>query len=177
MKYSSVDNIDSELLKPIIASSASFIRNIVNQSFSQGIFLDCLKTSHIIPVLKKGKTDKNELPQYRPISNIPLLSKILEKCALIQLQEHLESNDLLKPLQSAYRNHHSCETALTKVFNDIYSEIDPSCNVVLVLLDFSSAFDTISHKLLLQKLKHQFALSLKLCLIGLLRISVIGERL
>ena len=89
---------------------------------------------------------------YRPVSNISFMSKILEKCACQQLLHHLLINNLYSEHQSAYRANHSCETALVKIADDIFKAVDQNTSVLVVLLDFSSAFDTIDHELLLHKL-------------------------
>ena len=80
---------------------------------------------------------------YRPISNIPFISKLLEKVAVSRLVEHLSKNNLMEEYQSAYRADHSTETALLKVHHDISSALDQSHAVVHVILDLSAAFDTI----------------------------------
>ena len=86
--------------------------------------------------------DPNNLKNYRQISNLPFLSKPLEKTVLCQLQDHLKSNDLYSPFQSAYRTEHSTETALTRVTNDLLAKMDNGKISMVVLLDLSAAFDT-----------------------------------
>ena len=90
------------------------------------------------------------LKNYRPISNLTYVSKILEKAVHIQLNEYLSSNNMFCNLQSGYRKYHSCETAVTRIHNDVLMMIDKKENVVLLLLDLSAAFDTINHNLLLK---------------------------
>ena len=96
------------------------------------------------------------LSKYRPICYVPIISQITEKCALVQIDEHLEQNNLLIKHQSAYKKYHSCETALLKVQNDLASTIDCNTNALLVLLDFSAAFDTIHHEKLFEKLRFHY---------------------
>ena len=100
--------------------------------------------------------DPNNLKNYRPISNLPFLSKLLEKTVLCQLQDHLKSNDLYSPFQSAYRTGHSTETALTHVTNDLLAKMDDGKISMVVLLDLSAAFDTIDHEILLARLQSYF---------------------
>jgi hypothetical protein len=76
------------------------------------------------PLLKKSSLDPNELNNFRPISNLPFLSKILEKVVLHQLSQHLLTNNLLSLHQSAYRAGHSTETALIRILNDILTSLD-----------------------------------------------------
>ena len=85
---------------------------MVNLSLSSGNFHHTLKESVIPPLLKKPTLDKDELSNYRPISNLSLLSKIIERVVEARLSDHLTSKNLLNPHQSAYCKHHSTETAL-----------------------------------------------------------------
>ena len=99
-KYSSTDDIPSEVLKWIIEASAKHILRIVNISLVSGIFPNVLKLSHITPVIKNKKSDKNLLSNYRPINTISFLANIVEKCVVNQLKKHLLKNKLLlkKPI-------------------------------------------------------------------------------
>lgn len=86
---------------------------------------------------------------YRPVSNIPFLSKVIEKAALVQQLKHIHQMDLFPDLQSAYRPYHSTESALLKVTSDILmSSVGKKQVTLLVLLDLSAAFDTIDHSIL-----------------------------
>ena len=98
------------------------------------------------------------LSNYRPISNLKVISKIIEKVVAVRLQDYLESNQLNEPLQSAYKLFHSCETALVRVHNDILRAIDDRHCVILLLLDLSAAFDTVDHDILLTRLKSKFSI-------------------
>ena len=132
---------------------------IVNQSFREGKFPEILKTSHVTPIAKKGQVDYNNLGSYRPINDLSFMSKVIEKCALVQLLEHLTSNNLLINKQSAYRKDHSCETALIDITNDVLSNFSKETSVLMALLDFSSAFDTISHQRLIEKLEYEYGVT------------------
>ena len=81
-----------------------------------------------------------------------MISKIIEKVVAVSLQKYLEANQLNEPLQSAYKPFHSCETALVRVYNDIWIAIDKRHCVMLLLLDLSSAFDTVDLDILLKRL-------------------------
>ena len=87
--------------------------------------------------------DPEVLGNYRPVSNLPYLSKILERAVADQLQAHLDTNGLHVKFQSAYIRGHSTETALLRILNDLLVIIDGGNNAVLVLLDLSAAFDTL----------------------------------
>ena len=102
--------------------------------------------------------DPENFGNYRPISNLPFLSKITEN-VLAQLLKHLHTNKLLYHLQSAYRSDHSTETALLKICNDILSALDNKNVALLSLLDLSAAFDTIDHSILMSRLRTCFGIS------------------
>ena len=106
------------------------------------------------PLLKKTTLDPNILKNYRPVSNLPYLSKVLERVVAAQIQRYMDDNDLHNPFQSAYRPRHSCETALLKVNNDVLRALDNNQIVIHVMLDLSAAFDTLDHKLLLNRLSN-----------------------
>ena len=89
------------------------ITHLINISIKEGIFPDDLKMAKITPIYKKG--ERSDPGNYRPISILPTLSKIIEKHIASQLREFLQSFDLLQKEQSGFRQHHSCQTALTKL--------------------------------------------------------------
>ena len=101
------------------------------------------------PVLKKPDLDKDSLKNYQPVANIPLLAIVIEKVVAVQTNSYLEDNLLMPSMQSAYRKHHSTEAALLWVMNDILRTVDGRRDVVLVMFDFSAAFDTLDHNILL----------------------------
>ena len=115
-------------------------------------------------MLKKPGLDPNDLKNFRPVSNLPFISKILEKVVLTQLQKHLSGNDLLEIRQSAYRKNHSTESPLLSVVDGLLRNADDRLVSVLALLDLSAAFDTLDHPILLQRLETTF---LALCFTGL----------
>ena len=84
------------------------------------------------------------------------MSKIIEKCVQEQLQSHMKREDLNYIYQSAFKPNHSCETALIQIHNDLLQEIGRNSYAIMMFLDFSSAFDTVRHEILLQKLEKQF---------------------
>ena len=135
--------------------------NIINTSFKKGLrkFSKCLKTAIVTPLLKKTNLDTEQLKNYRPVSNIPFLSKVLEKIAVKRLLNHLQSNDLHEVNQSAYKRQHSTETALLKVQDDIACALDKNKAVVLVMLDLSAAFDTVDHNQLLSVIESEFSVT------------------
>jgi hypothetical protein len=101
------------------------------------------------------------MKNYRPVSNLPFVSKILEKSVDTQLEWHLSAHKLHKERQSAYRQFHSTESALLCVQNDILRYLDHNEATVLVMLDLSAAFVMIDHSTLLCRLEHHFGIVVK----------------
>ena len=139
------------LIEPITA--------MINQSLLFGIVPVSFKHAVVLPLLKKPNLSPEELSNFRPVSNLPFLSKVLEKVVLLQLKKHLTKNNLLDNFQSAYREFHNTETALLKVQNDLICAADKGHTSILALLDLSAAFDTIDHSILLERLSKTFGLS------------------
>ena len=113
------------------------------------------KTAILRPLLKKSNLPliyKN----YRPVSNLPFISKIAEKSAMGILEEHCTLNMLNSDYQSAYKKGFSCETLLLKIVNDILWAMENKQITALVMLDLSAAFDTVDHDILLQILENKF---------------------
>ena len=117
-----------------------------------------LKFAAVTPLLKKPSLDINNLKNYRPVRNLPFVSKVLERVVAFQLKAYLDHNDLHDPLQSAYKTAHSTESALLKVQNDIFRTVDHGGVAVLVIL-VSAAFDTIDHSFLLDHMWHQLGIN------------------
>ena len=134
------------------------VTDIINQSLSSDIVPQHFKHAIVKPLLKKTNLDPEDLKNYRPISNLPFLSKVLERIVLLQLLDHLKYHNLLEPFQSAYRKGHSTETALLRVVNDLFQACDIGHISILSLLDLSAAFDTIDHETLQQRMYHSFGL-------------------
>ena len=117
-----------------------------------------LKEAVLYPLLKKSSLDHELYANFRPVSNLRLLTKVTEKVAATRLIAYLQNNNLFEPFQSAYKQFHSCETALVRVQNDILRAVDNNCCVVLLLLDLSAAFDTVDHTILLNRMSSKFGI-------------------
>ena len=157
-KTCSLDPIPSWLLKNLRATFAPVICHLVNVSLSSGTLPSSEKRAIITPVLKKNGVDKNILSNYRPISGLSFLSKLIERIVCKRLTAHLDYFSLLPPFQSAYRKHFSTETALAKFLNDLMLSSDCNRLSFVVLLDLSSAFDTIDHSILFDRLCKRFGI-------------------
>ena len=153
-----LDPIPTALLCDHIDLLLPSITRILNDSLATGIVPTDFKTALVKPLLKKSSLDPEVLQNYRPISNLPFLSKILEKAVLHQLSSHLAANHLLTPHQSAYRTGHSTETAILSILDNILTSLDDNKISALLLLDLSAAFDTIDHEILLHRLQHTFGI-------------------
>ena len=154
-KTCSLDPIPTWLLKSCMPALLQPLTSIVNSSLSSGHFPEALLEAVVTPVIKKASLDKNVMKNYRPVSNIALISKLIEKPAIKQLQDYLTNHDLNELLQSAYRIHHSTETALMKVKGDILHVIGDRKAVFLVMLDLSATFDTVDHDRLIHRLSNR----------------------
>ena len=158
-KTCNLDCVPTWLLKEHLDAFIPFITHVTNSSFSSGVFPKPFGHALITPVLKKPSLDSNDLSNYRPVSNINFISKVIEKVATNQLKNHLFENDMIEIYQSAYVSNRSTETALLKVRSDMLNAVDSQEVVFLVMLDLSAAFDTIDHDILLQRLKTTFGVS------------------
>ena len=158
-KQCPLDSIPTFLLKLCFNELGPIITNLVNLSLSEGIFPSSFKQALVQPLLKKPSLSTDDLNNFRPISNLTFISKILEKVVASRIQSHLSSNSLSSSsFQSAYRIFHSTETTLLKIHNDLILAMDRGEVTSLILLDLSAAFDTVDHSILLTRLQNWFGL-------------------
>ena len=145
--------IPTRLLKSYIDFLLPPITKLINLSLSSGTLPPAFKFAHVTPLLKKPSLGKEDLKNYRPVSNLSFISKLIEKVAASQIGSFLKSTNKSNNFQSAYKQLHSTKTALPKIHNDILTAMDSGKVTALTLLDLSAAFDTIDHSILLQRLE------------------------
>ena len=157
-KSCEIDCIPTKFLKENLSIFEDIILKIVNVSLSSGTFPEKWKEAIIRPLHKNPKLE-TITKNYRPVSNLPFLSKVLEKCVLLKLQEHLDKQNLLPDYQSAYRKNYSCETAVLSVVNDILWGMEEKSVTALVAIDLTAAFDTVDHNIMSDVLQNYYGLS------------------
>jgi hypothetical protein len=160
------DPLPTKFVKDYSAIFTPVLTKLVNISLSTATFPSTWKDAIITPIPKKQSIDNNNFQSYRPISNLSFVSKITEKSALSILTPYFEENSLLPNYQSAYRKHHSTETAAIKVVNDLLWNMESKKVSGLVAIDLSAAFDTVDHNTLLSVLNNCFGIdgdALKWC--------------
>ncbi|XP_072930460.1 uncharacterized protein [Epargyreus clarus] len=150
------DNISIDMIKLTLDSTLSVITNMVNKSIETGTYPMSWKKAVIRPIPKKKTV--TELKDLRPISILPVLSKIVEKVVLDQVLNYVEKEKIIPKYQSGFRKGHGTETALLNVSDDLTEASNMGLSSILVLLDYTRAFDYLQPELLLYKLKfHGFA--------------------
>ena len=156
-----LDPLPSSIIKQCTDLLLATMTNIVNLSLREGCISTCLKSAVLSPLLKKPDADFLQFKNFRPISNLKELLKIIEKSVALQLNNYLMNNNLHENFQSAYKVHHSTETVMVKVQDDtcILHAIDGNKAVVLLMLDLSAAFDTVSHEILLDRLSQCYGVT------------------
>ena len=138
-----------KLASDIVAVPLSILCNL---SFSEGVFPNCMKNAKVIPLFKTGS--KTELSNYRPISLLSCLSKVMEKLIYSRLINYLNKNSILHPNQYGFRSGLSTSHALLDVVTTTYDNINKMLYTLLIFIDYKKAFDTVCHKILLSKLEH-----------------------
>ncbi len=153
-----LDPIPSDLLKECIDVILPILTKMVNLSLQSGVFPNEWKLALVIPLIKKFGLD-TIFKNYRPVSNLPFVSKLVERAAVEQDSGHIKIHCPLPDCASAYREGHSTESALLKVKADILHNMEHQKVTLLVLIDLSAAFDTIDHNILLARLEDKFGIT------------------
>ena len=154
-KSCELDHMGTDKMKEVLHTCLPSITKIVNLSLEKGTFSNQWKTAIVKPLIK-AKNKGTAYTNYRPVSNLSFISKVVERCTLQQLTQHCNNHNVLPDFQSAYRKHHSCETSLLKFTNDILWGMENQQVTSMIILDLSAAFDTVDHEPLLKVLNHRF---------------------
>jgi hypothetical protein len=149
-KSTGLDGLAAKFLKISADVVTETITYILNLSIQTKIYPNLFKTAKVTPIFKKGQ--KHDIANYRPISILPILSKILERHVSNNVKYYLNKHSLTHETQSGFRSHHSCETALTAILDDWINAVDENKITGTVFLDLSKAFDMIDHEILIEKL-------------------------
>ena len=151
-KSSGLDNVSNFLLKKIITSIITPLHHLINLSLDKGIFPNIYKTSKILPIFKSGCP--HNINNYRPISLLSSISKLLEKIIHVRLTSFLEKNNILCNSQYGFRKSSSTELAIFDLYHYVAESIEHKSTALGIFIDLSKAFDRIDHKLLLAKLQY-----------------------
>jgi len=148
---SGFDMLTNCMLKKEKTRFAQLITPLINKSLTQGEFPEALKIAKVIPIHKKG--DKTKLTNYRPISLLPVLSKVFEKVINQQLTKKLDENNLIDKDQYGFRTGHGTDDAIIRFVDKLEKMQLENKHVVSVYIDVSKAFDSCNHDILIKKLK------------------------
>ena len=150
-KASSVPNLSAKILKDAFLALIPQLTYLINLSFITKVFPSKWKHATIIPLPKSG--DLSNPGNYRPIALLPLPSKIIERVANNNISSYMENNNIFNNSQGGFRKKHSTTTTISKFTDTILRDIDKDKTTVATFIDFTKAFDTVNHPILLLKLK------------------------
>ena len=151
-RSTAIDDLSNSLLRSVINSISSPLCHIFNLSFKKGIFPEPLKVSKVIPIFKKG--DKESLDNYRPISLLSPISKLLEKLMFNRITSFFNKHHIIHSNQFGFKANSSTDLALINLTQQILQQMNNKHLTVGVFIDLSKAFDTINHDILLDKISH-----------------------
>ena len=155
IKTSTNDPLPAFLVKENLELLLPHFCKLVNLSLYTSNF-DGLKEAHVVPILKALQLDNELYKNFRPVSLLSFISKLTERVVHTRVNNYLSENDLHVPTQFGYKRHHSCESFLLKLIDDILVTIDRKLGVVVLIIDLSAAFDTVDHTVLLNILQSKY---------------------
>ena len=151
-KSPDIFGISSHFIKVLSPKITLVLTNLFNESFSHGIFPDILKVAAVTPIFKGGS--KLEVSNYRPVSVLPIISKIFEKLMQTRLVSYLEKNKIIYENQFGFQKNKSTSLAVLDMYSKIIEAIEQKKYMCNVFLDFAKAFDTVNHDILIGKLQY-----------------------
>ena len=157
-KICELDAIPTGLLKDVIHELSPVLTDPINTSLQQGTFPMELKKGLLQPLLKKATLDSMIRKNFIPVSYLAFSGKLIEHIVADQIISHIDLHNLMEEKESAYRKFHSTETILLKVKTNISKAMDNQEITCLILLDLLTAFDTVDHTILLNRLKTTFGI-------------------
>ena len=158
IKSCELDILPTYFIKENVDNFTGILERIVNKSLTEGVFADSWKTAILRSLLKTSNLEHID-SNYRPLSNLSFISKLVEFATIQQLIDMNNFNKTTPEHQSAYKENHSCETLLLKFVNDLFWCLERKQLAILVCLDLSAAFDTVDHEVLLKTLNNCFRIS------------------
>ena len=160
VKSSPEDPLPAEVLKQNLDTFLPFWVEIVNLSLETAC-MDKVKSSVVLPLIKElnSMTDTENYKNYRPVSNLVFIGKLIERVVDIRLQDHLDANNLNIKEEYGYKQSHSTEMLLTYVSNTLLEACDKKIPSVVLLLDLSAAFDTVDHDKLLLIMEEEIGIT------------------
>ena len=153
-----LDPIPTRLLKECNSDLSLVVTKIINLSFETSTVPTEFKQA-VVALLVKKPNAKLEYKNCRPVSNLPYISKLLEKVIFFQLKEYKQENRFAEPIHTVCKHSHSAQTALLKAFNDFLTKMDDKELVFLTPLDLLAAFDTVDHHILVNRLRSCFGIT------------------
>jgi hypothetical protein len=156
-KASDIYKIKPRLLKDLALTLSPLLTNLFNEAIDNHDYPDSLKFTKVIEIYKKK--DRTHPANYRPISLLPIVAKVLDVLINKQLMDHLTKYDLISPTQYAFRPNSNTTLALQAVLNEIHKHKKARKPTVAAYVDLSKAYDTVSHSKLIHKLRHLFNFS------------------
>ena len=159
-KASGIEGITSKLLKDCLLICEFELSYLFNMSLYNMKFPSAWKSSIITPIHKAG--DKLKADNWRPIDNLCVPGKLLEKCVYRQIEEYMEHNNLICKSQHGFRKGRGTDTAVMDLVRKLFSNINDNSTSSVLFLDYSRAFNTVDHDILLRKL-NMYGLSINVC--------------